>query len=493
MDTKYYIGIDQGTTNMKAGLFDITGKLVKEASHQFSMLRPEPGIVEQDPDEWWEALCEILRDVLSEHSNIKVSALAFCSQVNSHIFADSDGNALTRVITWQDLRPLKYVKGLNEKIARDQAAYPKGFSVDETALVARAEWIKKENPEIWEHTAYIFSPKDYLNMRLTGNAASDALSSIGMVTEDGDNYLPYLDKLVPGVYSRLPKLIPFRSALGKIKKTGNTLLDACLTDTIVAEGTMDLFGNLYGSGATNAGDAIEVTGTCEIVGSLSNTTTLVPGVCYFPKIDGLYVHAGPTKSGGASQLWMCKVFGIDIKEFVELAESVEPGADGLIFLPYLEGERAPLWDGTAKGVFFGLTGAHGKAHMCRAVMEGVAFSARHLAEEIDKASGYRAEHLRISGGSSQSDICCQIRSDILNRVIDRIQVNNSGLIGAALIATVAAGDNEDMNAAAKALVHVEKSFLPRNEYRKKYDNMYRIYRKLYENLKECYEMASGSK
>lgn len=489
MNQGYFIGIDQGTTNIKAGLFDINGTLLAESSWQFTVLRPEPGIAQQDPAEWQTALVSILKGVLKDYPEIKVSALAFCSQVNSHIFADEKGNALLPVMLWQDLRPLKYVKELNGRVQAEPAAYPDGYMVDETALAARAEWLKREYPELWDKTAYIFSPKDYLNMQLTGRAAADALSSIGMVTEDGEEYLPYLEKLVPGLGKRLPRLIPFREELGRMRKFGDELLDTCLHGTVVAEGTMDVFGNLYGSGATEAGEGIEVTGTCEIVGSLSTETTPGTGACYFPKLDGLYFHSGPTKSGGASQMWMCDVLDVEIDEFVRLAESVKPGADGLIFLPYLEGERAPLWDGTATGVFFGLTGAHGRAHMCRAVMEGVAFSARHLAEHVDAASGYRADSLRISGGSTKSDICCQVRADILNRTIERIQVKNSGMIGAALIATVAAKANESISEAAKQLVHVEKSFEPNPDNRDLYDAMYEIYRKCYEQLRPCYERA----
>ena len=488
MNTGYFIGIDQGTTNIKAGLFTLQGELLCEASHQFTVSRPAPGVAEQDPDKWWEALLSILRELFSRH-RVKVSGLAFCSQVNSHIFADESGKALLPVMLWQDLRPLKYCDELNARIALEPDLYPAGLKIDETALAARAEWLKREMPDIWKKTAYIFSPKDYLNMRLTGIAAADALASIGMVNQEATEYLPYLDHLVPGLGSRLPQLVPFRSRLGVMKKTGDALLDSCLDETIVAEGTMDVFGNLYGSGAVEAGDAIEVTGTCEIVGSLSESSTPGTGICYFPKLDGLYFHSAPTKSGGASQMWLCSLLGIELAEFVALAETVKPGSDGLIFLPYLEGERGPIWDGAATGVFFGLTGAHTKAHLCRAVIEGVAFSARHLAEEVDKASGFAARRYRISGGSTKSDLCCQIRADVLGRPVDRIQVANSGMLGAVLISTVAAGASSSLAEGARKLVHIAKTYTPNPENTAMYDRMYEVYKVLYPQLKGCYQKA----
>ncbi len=288
---------------------------------------------------------------------------------------------------------------------------------------------------------------------------------------------------------RKPKLIPFREKLGVIKKTGDELLDDCLDGTIVAEGTMDVFGNLYGSGAVDAGDAFEVAGTCEIVGSLSETTTPGTGICYFPKLDGLYFHSAPTKSGGASQMWLCRLLGIDLQEFVALAETVKPGSDGLIFLPYLEGERGPIWDGAATGVFFGLTGAHTKAHLCRAVIEGVAFSARHLADEVNKASGYVAKRYRISGGSTKSDLCCQIRADVLGKPLDKIQVANSGMLGAVLICTVAAGACDSMKESSKKMVHVAKTYMPDPANTELYSKMFETYKELYRQLKGCYQKA----
>lgn len=489
-DRRYgYIGIDQGTTNLKAGLYGTDGELYSESERAFLINRPNPGIAEQDPQSWNQALSEVLHELIKNEPQIKVLGIGVCTQVSSHIFFDENGNPLTEVILWQDQRTADYVKGLNEQIGQLKDEFPKGFSVDATATLARAKWAYTEAPEVWKRTRYILNPKDYINYQLTGRFASDPLSSYDSVSPDG-KYISALDKIVPGILRALPELHDFREPLGKYKKTGDTLLDEALGDAIVAIGTIDVIGNLFGSGALKGGDAIEVCGTCEILGVLSEQNISTKGVVTFNKFDDLYFHAGPTKSGGASTQWFSKILRFSIEEMVVLAEKAEPGCKGLVFLPYLEGERAPLWDTEARGVFFGISSEHSTEHFCRAVLEGVAFSARHLLEEIDKAAGFMSGKLRISGGGSRSDLNCQIRADVLNRKVERIHVRNSGMIGAVLFAAVACGKILDIKDAANVLIHIEKTFIPNSDNREIYDRLYNIYRGLYDSLTPEYRRLS---
>ena len=335
-----------------------------------------------------------------------------------------------------------------------------------------------KNPISGKKTRFILSPKDYLNLLLTGEAATDALSSIGLVDDNG-HYPGILSELVPNLNKVLPPILDFRNPLGEVQEIGDATLDAALKDAVVAVATMDAFGNLFGSGATSHGEAIEVAGTCEIVGVLSKEYYPTKGIVTFPPVDGIRFHAGPTKSGGSALQWFAGVVGLSIPEIVQRAEKAPPGSGELIFLPYLEGERAPIWDDDVRGAFFGLSAEHGLDNLCRAVLEGVAFSARHLLEEIDKASGFRSPSLRISGGGSRADLCCQIRADISGRSIERIHVRHSGVLGAALIAAVASGLASDLQSAAAGLVHVERVFTPNDKLRTRYDELYGIYRQLY--------------
>lgn len=484
--TECYIGIDHGSTNFKAGLFSTDGTLLADSSRQLENLRSSAGIVEQDPASWKQAMLEVFEEMIRKVPDAHVKAIGACTQVSSQIFIGNDLNPITNVIQWQDQRSAKYVDDAKRVIEENPGSFPEGFAVDATSTVIRAKWVHDELPKVWENTRYVLNPKDYLNLMLTGIVAGEPLSNYDSVGPDG-KYVSGLDLIVPHMLKRLPELKEFRQVQGPYIPQGNPVVDEALKDAIVAVGTMDEFGNLYGSGAYKAGDAIEVCGTCEIVGVLTERVTPTPGVVSFSPVDGLYHIAGPTKSGGASTQWICKVLGINLKEFNELAESVPAGSEGLVFLPYLEGERAPIWDSDARGIFIGLSGFHTKAHFCRAVIEGVAFSARHLLEELDKAAGFKAEELRISGGGSNSDLCCQIRADVLNRRLNRLAVRNSGMIGAVTMAAVACGDVNDIGEAAAALVHVDTVFEPNPDNREKYDALYKIYRDTYVQSKPMYQ------
>lgn len=483
--SQYVVGIDLGTTNLKAGLFNTKGTLLAQSEAEFSISRPKKGLAEQDTEEWWKALKKVLKNLVSEVPDVCVSAMGICSQVGSHIFVDENGQALTKVILWQDQRCSEFVNQLNEKAVNYKDCLSTGYFVDTTAIVARAEWARIKEPDIWSKTKYILSPKDYFNLRLTGKFATDALSQYGIVDDSGAYYKGILE-FVPNIAEVLPPVLDFRSKLGKVCKMNDEVLDAAFENTIVAVGTMDAYGNLYGSGAVSHGDGIEVSGTCEIVGVLSRESHPTVGIATFPPVDNLYFHAGPTKSGGSAMQWFAGELGITVAEMVRLAELAPAGSNGMIFLPYLEGERAPIWDDEVRGVFFGVSAEHKREHFCRAVIEGVAYSARHLLEEIDKSCGFNTNKLKISGGSSRDALCCQIRADISNRMIEKIHVRQSGVLGAALIATVASGIADNIGTAAADLVHIEQVYTPDSELRLLYDHMYSIYRQLYPMLKPAF-------
>ena len=188
----------------------------------------------------------------------------------------------------------------------------------------------------------------------------------------------------------------------------------------VVTGTMDAWGSVYGSGVIEHGDAMEVAGTSEILALLSRERRAAAGVVSFVEVDGLHLHAGPTQAGGAALAWFAGLAGLSMGEVVERAGRSPAGAGGLIFMPHLLGERAPIWDADMRGAFIGLSSEHTLDDLCRAVLEGVAYSARHLLESLEQAGGIATSELRASGGGSQSDLWCQIKADVLDRTIARL-------------------------------------------------------------------------
>lgn len=478
------IGVDLGTTNLKAALFDAQGTQLASAEEALVMQRQRRDRVEQDPEAWWSALKNVMAALIEASPGARVAGIAICAQVGSHVFVDSEGRAVTRAWLWQDGRCQPVVQELNQRAKAVDDRLPPNFQIDNASPLARARWLQEFEPETWRRVAYLLNPKDYLNLRLTGVVATDCMSQYGLVYDDGA-YFQGLDEVVPGVIQVLPEVRDFRQSLGEVVPTGNAALDAALAGAVVGVGSIDVFGNLFGSGADADGSAIEVAGTCEIAGILSSLDREAQGVVKFPPVDGLRLYAGPTKSGGSAVQWFASVLGISVPEMMTLAASSAEDADPLIFQPYLEGERAPIWNDDVRGLFFGLSGRHTKADMARSVIEGVAITGRAVLEAAELSSGRTASKVRLSGGGAQSDIACQIRADILGRPVERVKAKNTGVLGAALVAAIAAGMTTSISGAASRLVHVDHTFYPSAQRRAYSEAIVGIYRSLHPALSEA--------
>jgi xylulokinase len=222
---------------------------------------------------------------------------------------------------------------------------------------------------------------------------------------------------------------------------------------------MDAWAAMFGVGVASEGQAMCLSGTSEVAGLISATRNPVAGVITFPAWRGITLHAGPTQSGGASLDWIARIVGKGAPETVAMASGVEITHDSPLFLPHLAGERAPLWDAQARGVFAGLNAATGPGEMVAAVMEGVAFSARLAMEALEAAGGLRAAVIRGGGGGTVSDRWCAMRADVFGRPFIRMQAHDSGAVGAMVMAGAGAGVVADLTAAA-AMVPEERRFLP---------------------------------
>jgi xylulokinase len=474
-DAAVLVGVDVGTTKAKGAAFDLGGRVLAAAQAPYPTHRPRPGWAEQDPDDWWRAALQVLGELRAATGLGGVRAIGVCSQVNTHVFVDRDGRALAPAVTWQDQRCADVAARLDAGLsAPDREAIWGGpFTIDASYLPARAAWLAEARPDAWERTAWVLSPKDHVNLRLTGVAASDPISSIGLAGADGA-YLPGLERLVPGLGERLPPLRGFAAPLGAVTAAEAGLPDGC----VAAVGTMDAWGNVYGSGLTRAGRGLEVAGTSEIVGVLAAGGPGAPGVVSFPPVDGLRLHAGPTQAGGDALRWLADAHDRPPAAVLADAAAAPPGAGGLVFLPHLAGERAPLWNAAARGAWAGLSLDHDRRHLARAVLEGVACSARHLLEAVTAAAGVAVPGLILSGGAAASDLWCQIKADVLGLPLHRTRVLDTGVLGAALMGGVAAGLLPDLRTAADALVHHERTFEPDPARRAAYDELYAIYRDL---------------
>lgn len=468
------IGIDVGTTSVKAVMIDTKGQRLAEFSAPYPTHHPAPGWVEQDPDDW----LRLVLAALHQFAEGGAPALAICltSQVNTHVFVDAGLGVLHPAIVWSDGRAgiagAQIEAGITpaDKIRWLGAPIP----VDASHALARMGWMAEVRPDLWAKTAHVMLPRDFLLARLSGAVVADPVSAVGLVGPD----LRYAEALIAQMQGAAARLAPLADPLSVV---GHISQGLPFAGTPVVLGMMDAWASLFGLGVASQGQAMYLSGTSEVLGLVSATHRPEAGVITFPEWAGITLHAGPTQAGGASLEWLSRLLGRDAPTLAATAAPITATAP--LFLPHLQGERAPLWDTQARGTFAGLTGATGPAEMTAAVLEGVAFSARLALEALERSGGVIPDRIRTGGGGAASDRWCQIRADALNRPLDRVQGRDPGALGAAVMAGVGCGAMVDLAQAAGALVLTDRTFLPDPQAATLADTRYTIWQQLYAQIR----------
>lgn len=300
---------------------------------------------------------------------------------------------------------------------------------------------------------------------------ADPLSAVGLVGADLAYAAGVLD-LVPRAAEVLP---PLRDPL----QVAGPVVAGPFCGVPVATGTMDAWAAMFGLGVSGEGEATYLSGTSEVLGLISNLRQAEPGIIVFPPWRGITLHAGPTQSGGASLDWLGHLLGRDTGWLDSLSAGATITSASPLFLPHLEGERAPIWDPASRGAFAGLSSATGPAELVACVMEGVAFSARLALEAVERSGGLRAPLLRHGGGGAMSDGWCQIRANALGRPLARVSAPEAGAMGALVMGGVAAGLLPDLATATAELVAVDRVFSPDPAAAPLADQRFALYRELY--------------
>ena len=480
-----FIGVDVGTTAIKAGLFDGAGHALAQASRAYPTTRLGGGIVEQDPRDWSAGVVATMDALLTGDRADRVAAVGLCGQVNTDVFVDARGEALAPAIMWQDNRAAAEAAEIDASISPEnyEAWWGAPLPVGASHVLARMSWMARHRPEIYAATRHVLTPKDYCLRALAGVAISDPMSSFFVVGKD----LAYVDPLlarVAGARDRLAPLKGFTDIVGEIS------LGSSGKRAPVVAGTMDAWSGLFGAGVREPGQGVYMSGTSEILAVASRTRDGAPGIVTFPRAAGLNIHAGPTQSGGDSLRWWGATVGADVAGVLALANQADRGGRPILFLPQLEGERAPLWDASLRGAFVGVDGAAGGPEFALAVMEGVALSARMLLGSIDAAAASdRPARLFHAGGGARSDLWAQIRADCLNRPLDRVANLDVGCLGGAIMASVGVGRFASLAEGVGAMTRVERTFEPNPRFRARYDAMYDAYTRAIEALRPIGQIA----
>lgn len=467
------LGIDVGTTAVKVAVFTVDGKPVAAHRTGYPIDRPRPGWAQQDPLDWWRGCTAGIEAVLSGLSADAIQAVGIVSQVNTHLLVDSRLRPLGPAIIWQDQRCAEVARELDAQFTAEDKARIWGGPVvlDASFVGSRAEWFARFEPENWTRARWIMSPKDFIAAKLTGRVATDLLS--GVRVADQNRYIPEAVATVDGLADKLPEILPPEAPLGR-----------AVGDALMVVGTMDAFGAVFGTRTTEPGRGMVSCGTSLVVAGASRDKEPAQGIVTFPPRNGLFVHAGPTQAAGEAVRWWSQVAGLSIEDVFTSAAN---GSPGVVFTPHLMGERAPLWDPDVRGSFLGLTSATTQADMSRAVLTGVAMSARHVLGVVEQACGFALASLTFSGGGARSDLWTQIHADVLGRPVERLRVHDSAALGGALLGAVGAGLYPDVETAAEATVMADRVFTPAANL----DPLYEAYRASYAALQGVHTILLG--
>lgn len=460
------IGIDVGTTSVKAAVLGRDGSIHEQFASSYVTTRYDNHRVEQDPDDW---VC-LIDTALKGFKGDQVAALGLCSQVNTHVFVDANGDALYPAISWQDGRAALEAASLDAQIsaAQKEAWWGAPMPIDASHAIARMAWMAKHQPNVWAETRWVMLPKDYCLLKLTGQPSTDPLSNIGLV----DSRLGYIEEvlaLVPGASSRMAPLIGITEVAGQLIKNP-------FKGVPVVSGTMDAWAGLVGTGGAKEGSTVYLSGTSEILGISSPTVVPTPGAIVFPECNGLRVHAAPTQNGGDAKMWFTQVTGLSMTAMAQMVEQTPRSVATPLFLPQLDGERAPLWNAELRGAFLGVGRQTRMADFARAVYEGVAFAARHALEVLQTSANVKSEIISCSGGGFRSPAWAQIRADVLGTPLQTLAAGEPGVLGAASLAAIGVGLYSDTEEAWQAMAGYDAVYTPVESRLETYDTVFDLYK-----------------
>ncbi len=472
-----YIGIDVGTSSVKAIMGSVAGGQLDSYAGRHETARRTRGAAEQDPAAWMQHVDAALARFAAHPRAGDVVAIGVTSQVNTHVFCDARLAPLHPAITWQDTRPAAAASRLDAAISPEEKTGALGapIPIDASHALARMAWMAETHPDAWAATTQVMLPKDYVIARLTGQSVADPISAVGLAGADLQ-YAPAILDLLAGADTLLPTLRDPLDIAGQMRSDGP------FAGVPVATGTMDAWAGMFGLGVASEGEAFYLSGTSDVLGLISSDRPGEAGIITFPEWRGITLHAGPTQSGGASLAWLARLLGHDVATLGQLAAEARITRQSPLFLPHLEGERAPLWDANSRGAFAGMTSSIGPEVLAACVMEGVAFSARLALEAIERSGNRAVDRLRHGGGGAASDTWCQIRANALGRTLERVKVSEAGAMGALVIAATSTGEVDDLGKATTGLVAIERTFRPDPDQAALAEDRFEAYKQLYAAL-----------
>lgn len=498
------LGIDLGTSGTKTVLFDEKGTALSSHTVEYPMYQPHNGWAEQDPTDWWNATCEGIRAVLTKSGADPrdVAGVGISGQMHGLVMLDKDGNVLRNSIIWCDQRTSAQCEQMTNILGRERLIQITANPAMTGFTASKILWVRENEPEIYAKCAHILLPKDYVRYCLTGEFATEVSDAAGMQLMDvagrcwSDEVLEAfdIDK------SLLAKIYESPDVTGTVTNAA-AAATGLARGTIVVGGAGDNAAAAIGTGVVRAGNAFTTLGTSGVVFAVSDSVSIDPQGrvhTFCAAVPGKWTTMSCTLAAGLSLRWMRDVCcagevleaekqGVDPYVVMgALAEKTPLGADGLIYLPYLMGERCPHPDPDARGVFFGLSAMHTRGHLIRSVMEGVAYSQTECVD-VFREMGVPINEMMACGGGAKSPFWRQILSDQYNVPVTTLKVDEGPALGVAILAGVGAGLYSSVEEGADALVKKGTAIAPDIARHDRYMDYLGLYKNLYTALQGSYK------
>ncbi len=504
----YIIGVDCGTSGTKTVLFDEKGAVIASKTIEYPMYQPKNGYAEQNPADWANAMTETIKAVMSQ-SGVKkedVKGIGISGQMHGLVMLDKNNNVLRNSIIWCDQRTAAEVDEMNRIVGYEKLVEITANPALTGWTAAKILWVKNNEPEIYEKVTHILLPKDYLRFVLTHEYATEVSDASGMQLLDVPNRC-WSDELLSAFEidkNWLGKVYESCEVTGVLSREMADTLGLC-EGTIVVGGAGDNAAAAVGTGVVEDGKAFTTIGTSGVVFAHTSNISIdklgrVHTCC--AAVPGSWHVMGVTQGAGLSLKWFRDNFCMSEKETANLmgvdeyylmdkqAEQAPVGANRLLYLPYLMGERTPHLDPDARGVFFGLSAIHTRRDMLRAVMEGVTYSLRDCVE-VFREMNVSVSDMTACGGGGSSPLWRSMLADLYNCSVKTTASKEGPALGAAILASVGAGLYDSVPDACAEIVRADKVQAPTVENVSEYEKYYQLYRDIYPALKENFKALAN--
>ncbi len=468
------LAVDLGAGSLRVGAVTARGRLVAAATVPIeAAAEPSPGWSEIDPELWWRALTAAVGKILDRLPRSRhVVGICIAGLTRSQIFLDAAGKALRPAILFRDRRAHADALAVAQHFATDNPA----DAITAFHPLARLAWLVHREPETFGRLAAVAEPKDFLNFRLTGRLACDSVTASRLDALGATRGVPSwlqrcVDLLATEAIAPWALLGPATCAEPPFDR---------LAGVPVFAGSIDAWASAVGAGAVRPGQAYDVAGTSEVVGLIGGARVEVRGLVSLIWGETVYQIGGPTQAGADCARWSHQLFRLrgGLAAAIERAGRIPPSAKLPVFLPYLAGERAPLWRDELRGAFHFLSRALEPDDFLAATLEGVALAVRDILTTAATACGEAARELRVCGGGARSDAWCQLKADVTGLPVHRAVQRETGLLGCAIAAMVGLGHYPDLASAADAMSATDRVFPPQRGYSVFYADRFFAYRRL---------------